>query len=224
MATTTNLSIALVEQAQAQKEVTVNAALICIDAILNAGVIDKDLATPPESPSAGDVYIVAASATDDWAGEEGNLAYFDQLWKFVSPQEGLKMWVNDEDKFYIYFNDVWNSENDHSRNYSQQQLFGMKALTDGATINWDLRYEQVANVTLEGNRTLANPTNGEAGGTYLLVVKQDATGSRTLSFGANYLFPSGTAPTLSTSANAVDVLSFIFDGTNMLGVAQLDFS
>lgn len=224
MATTNHLGLTLVEQSQAQKEVTVNRALSDIDAILNTGALDRNLATPPASPSAGDVYIVAASATGDWAGQDGNIAYFDQIWRFITPREGMKLWLNNEDKHYVYFNSVWNSETDHPRNFSQQQLFGKKTLTDGATINWDLRYEQVAEVTLAGNRTLANPTNGEAGGTYILIVKQDSTGSRTLSFGANYAFPGGTAPTLSTAANAVDVLSFVYDGTNMLGVAQLDFS
>lgn len=224
MTTTSHLGLALVQQSQAQKEVTVNRALKDIDAILNTGAIDKDVATPPVSPSAGDVYLVAASATGDWASQDGKIAYFDDIWYFITPREGMKLWVNDEDKHYIYFNSAWNSETDHPRNYSQQQLFGMKTLTDGATINWDLRYEQVAEVTLAGNRTLANPTNGEAGGTYLLVVRQDATGSRTLNFGANYRFPGGTVPTMTSTANAVDVLTFVYDGTYMLGAAQQDFS
>jgi hypothetical protein len=42
-----------------------------------------------------------------------------------------------------------------------------------------------------------------------VVVKQDATGSRTLAFGANYKHPGGTAPTLTTAAAAVDVLSIL---------------
>ena len=59
MVTTKNIGITLVEQAQAQKEVTVNEALKRMDAILNRGAIDKDLTSPPGSPAEGDLYIVA---------------------------------------------------------------------------------------------------------------------------------------------------------------------
>ena len=67
MTTTSHLTLTLVEQSQASKEVTVNTALARIDAILNTGAKDKDLSTPPGSPAAGDVYIVAASPTGAWA-------------------------------------------------------------------------------------------------------------------------------------------------------------
>jgi hypothetical protein len=78
-------------------------------------------------------------------------------------------------------------------------------------------------VTLTGNATLANPTNMVNGGTYVLIIKQDATGSRTLAYGADYKWPVGTAPTLTTTANAVDIETFVSDGTYMYGVAQLKF-
>lgn len=224
MASTSHLNLTLVEQAQAQKEVTVNRAFCDIDALLNTGAMEKNLTTPPGSPSAGDVYIVAASATGDWAGEDGKIAYFDGIWRFITPREGMMLWLNSEDKHYIYFNSVWNSETDHMRNFSQQQVFGLKTLTDAASISWNLRYEQVAQVTLGGNRTLSNPSNAIAGGTYVLIVRQDATGGRSLSFDTDYAFPSGGVATLSSDPDAVDVLSFIYDGSKMLGVAQQDFS
>lgn len=108
--------------------------------------------------------------------------------------------------------------------YTKSQNFDATTLTDGATINWDAESNQVCSVTLAGNRTLANPTNTKDGATYIVIVKQDATGSRTLSYGSNYKWPGGTAPTLTTDANAVDVLTFVCDGTDMLGVFQGDFS
>ena len=97
-------------------------------------------------------------------------------------------------------------------------------LTDGASIATDCDTGNVHTVTLAGNRTLANPTNLQNGSTYIWVVKQDATGSRTLSFGSAFKFPSGTAPTLSTAANAVDIITGVSDGTNIYVVGQLDFS
>lgn len=82
-------------------------------------------------------------------------------------------------------------------------------LTDGATINWDMSSAINATVTLGGNRTLATPTNPIAGRTYTLLVSQDATGSRTLTFPAGTIFDFGGAgtPTLSTTASKSDLLT-----------------
>ena len=82
-------------------------------------------------------------------------------------------------------------------------------LTDGATITPDFGANQNFTVTLGGNRTLANPTNIVAGQTGSIFVVQDATGGRTLSFGAYFKFPAGTAPTLSSGANAVYRIDYI---------------
>lgn len=112
---------------------------------------------------------------------------------------------------------------DTAQEYTKAQNFNATTLSDGANISWDAESNQVTSVTLGGNRTLDNPTNIKDGATYILVVKQ-STGSHTLSYGSAYKFPGGTAPTLSTGAGAVDVLTFICHGTDMLGVAQLDFS
>ena len=106
---------------------------------------------------------------------------------------------------------------------SGQAWSTLGTLTDGASIAWDLT-DQVAEVTLEGNRTLAIPTNMKAGASYTLIVKQDGVGSRTLAFANTYLFEAGVTPTLSTDANAIDILTFVSDGTSMYGVASLDFS
>jgi hypothetical protein len=97
---------------------------------------------------------------------------------------------------------------------STDQLEGRYAveiatLTDGATITADFGANQNFEVTLGGNRTLANPTNTVVGQTGSIFVAQDATGGRTLSFGSDWEFPAGTAPTLSSAANAVDRIDYI---------------
>ncbi|GEM_PF-1596082 len=107
MAITPHLGITLVEQAQAQKEVTVNQAFYRLDAIVNGGVISRTEDTPPASPDAGDRYIVASSPTGDWEDKEGQIAYFDQLWRFIEPHEGMMLWVNDEDVSYVYDGAGW---------------------------------------------------------------------------------------------------------------------
>jgi len=96
-------------------------------------------------------------------------------------------------------------------------------LTDGATITPDFNDSNNMVVTLAGNRTMANPSNLKDGASYTIIVKQDATGSRTLSFGTAFKWAGGTAPTLSTGANAVDILTFVSDGTNLYGSFVGDF-
>ena len=82
------------------------------------------------------------------------------------------------------------------------------ALTDASSIVLNLNTGNNFAVTLAGNRTLANPTNPTIGQTGQIYVLQDGTGSRTLAFGTHYNFSGGTPPTLTTDANAVDLLVF----------------
>jgi hypothetical protein len=93
-------------------------------------------------------------------------------------------------------------------------------LTDGATLNWDTSLGQVAQVTLGGNRTFAAPTNLVDGGFYSLLIIQDGTGSRTISWNAVFDFTGGSAPTLSTAAGSKDLITWRSDGTNMLEVGR----
>jgi uncharacterized protein (DUF2141 family) len=111
-----------------------------------------------------------------------------------------------------------------AQSYTAQQNFGTATLTDGATINWNMNTQQVAKVTLGGNRTMAAPSNLVDGGTYILRIIQDGTGSRTLTWNSVFKWPGGTAPTLTTTAAAIDMVTFISDGTNLYGVAQLAFA
>jgi hypothetical protein len=90
------------------------------------------------------------------------------------------------------------------------------ALTDGATITPNFSGGVNFTVTLAGNRTLANPSNQKAGQAGVIAIKQDATGSRTLSYGANFKFPGGTAPVLSTAANAVDLLYYFVEANGTI--------
>jgi hypothetical protein len=93
-------------------------------------------------------------------------------------------------------------------------------LTDGATINWNMSTQSVCKVTLGGNRTLAAPTNGSSGQFASILVIQDGTGSRTLTWNAVYEFASDTAPTLSTTANKADLFVFRYNGSKWLEVGR----
>lgn len=81
-------------------------------------------------------------------------------------------------------------------------------LTDAATVAVDMGTFLNAQVTLGGNRTLGNPTNTKEGQSGFIKIIQDGTGSRTLSYGTSWEFAGGTAPVLSTAANATDYLFY----------------
>lgn len=104
----------------------------------------------------------------------------------------------------------------------EELLFQHQTLSDGATVSWDVSLGCSAQVTLAGNRTLGAPTNAIAGMSGNLKVIQDGTGSRTLAYNAVWKWEGGTAPTLTTTASAVDIISWWTDGTNFYAAILQD--
>lgn len=93
-------------------------------------------------------------------------------------------------------------------------------LTDEATISWDASTNPVAKVTLGDNRTIGAASNGQAGQFISLLVIQDATGFRTLTWNAAYEFKDATAPVLTTTASKGDIFVFRYNGTKWLEVGR----
>lgn len=89
--------------------------------------------------------------------------------------------------------------------------------TDGATVTFNMDSSNIHNVVLGGNRTLA-VSNVEIGQAFVLILTQDGTGSRTVTWFTAIKWPGGTAPTLTTTASKKDVFGFIQETTgNYLG-------
>ena len=93
-------------------------------------------------------------------------------------------------------------------------------LTDASTITWAANTSPVAKVTLGANRTLGNASGGVAGQFISLLVIQDGTGSRTLTWNAAYEFKDDTAPTLTTTASKGDLFVFRYNGAKWLEVGR----
>lgn len=93
------------------------------------------------------------------------------------------------------------------------------ALVDAATVAIDLSTGINFTLTLAGNRTLGDATNGKPGQTGFIEITQDATGNRTLGYGGNWKFAGGTDPILSTAVNTKDILHYqvLADGTSVFG-------
>ena len=118
--------------------------------------------------------------------------------------------------------DADTAKTDVAQEYTSQQNFNATTLTYDATQDWNLATNQVCKVTLTGNVTFDAPTNQVDGSVYVITIIQDGTGSRLLSgVNAVFKFAGATVPTLTTTASAKDVFTFISDGTNMLCIAQV---
>ena len=108
-----------------------------------------------------------------------------------------------------------------AQSFTKAQRGTVVSLTDAATIAVDLSLGNNFSVTLAGNRTLGAPTNQTAGQSGVIVVTQDSTGSRTLAYNSVYKFAGGTAPTLTTTASAVDVLAYYVESSTRITVTSL---
>ena len=100
--------------------------------------------------------------------------------------------------------------------YTAQQTFNDLALTSGISISWNANTAQVATLALAHNGTVASATNHKAGGVYIMRVTQPAS-PKTLAWSTGYKWPGNTAPTMTSTASAVDIFTFTSDGTYMYG-------
>ena len=80
----------------------------------------------------------------------------------------------------------------------------------------DFNSGNIVEMILGANITLNNPTNVSQS-IYYMIIEQDATGSRTITWGANFKWAGGTAPTLTTTPLRKDVFMFVSDGVSLYG-------
>ena len=108
--TTPILELDEIVESQASKYITHNGALRAIEA-LTIRVLDIRTSAPPGSPADGDAYICGSgSISGDWAAFTINdIAYYNSGWYNLTPSEGLRVWVNDEDALYCYYGSAWTS-------------------------------------------------------------------------------------------------------------------
>jgi hypothetical protein len=86
-------------------------------------------------------------------------------------------------------------------------------ITAAATTNIDLSGGNIFTVNMGLNITTLNLTNPVVG-TYLFKFVQDATGTRDVTFPVAWKWAGGVSPSLTNTANKIDILTLIYDGTN----------
>ena len=158
----------------------------------------------------------ALSGSDDTAQkafdtlDDGVDAKLDNVVEDVTPQLGGTL-------------DSQNKDIDNSKTITFNTEYDNGTKADDFTL--DLNNGQKQTVVLNAVSMTITLTAPPGPGNFLLkLVQDDTTGSRTVIWPGSVLWVDGTAPTLSTATDAIDVIALYYDGTNYLGVASLAFS
>jgi hypothetical protein len=126
MAQTTRYGFALLQAGQAQKEITHNDALARIDSLIHLAVESRHATTAADV--IGTSWIIAAGATGEWAGHDGEIAVCDESgWSFVAPLDGCIAFLRDEGLFVHYAAGQW-----HDAWVVQSLVVGGLTLSGGA--------------------------------------------------------------------------------------------
>jgi hypothetical protein len=105
---TPRLALPELSAAQAQKHVTVNEALVKLDALVDLYILGLYTTTPPASPADGDAYVTGGSSTGAWSGYDGKIAScIDGGWRFYTPFKGLCVFNAADGKRYFYTGSAW---------------------------------------------------------------------------------------------------------------------
>jgi Protein of unknown function (DUF2793) len=104
---TPNLAMPYIDVGQSQKEVSHNEALNALDVLTQATVVNSSTTAPPGSPTLGQAWIVAATATGAWAGKEKQIAAWFGAWKFYRPAKGWRVYDQALSKTFDYDGTAW---------------------------------------------------------------------------------------------------------------------
>ena len=108
MSSSTHLDLPYLQASQAQKHVTMNAALQRLDRVVQLSAIDRQVTTPPLDPAEGDCYLVPSEALGGWEDWDHSLAHYeDGGWVRYVPQIGWRCYVAAEAEVYFFTGTSW---------------------------------------------------------------------------------------------------------------------
>ena len=112
--------------------------------------------------------------------------------------------------------DADTAKTDVTQSFTRAQRGTPVALTStSASIATDLALGNNFNHTTTENTTLANPSNVVAGQSGIITITQGAT-PRSMAFGSYWKFPGGAAPSLTSTASAVDILAYYVESSTRI--------
>lgn len=177
----------------------ITSSLLATDAVSTVKIADGAVTTPKLADNAVSTAKIAGGAVT-----EAKLSF--------TPLKSTDLGVS------VQAYDTDTAKTDVAQSFTKAQRGTVVTLTDQATVAVDMALGNNFELTLGGNRTLGAPTNVVAGQSGVIRVVQDGTGSRTLAYNSAWKFPGGTAPTLTTTASAVDLLCYYVETSGRVAV------
>ncbi len=148
MELTARYGLPLLVAGQGQKEVTHNEALLLLDAAVGCVVERRDLVQPPNSPIAGQCWLVPSGAGLDWDGKAGQIATWTEGgWRYLSLPEGATLYDKAGGQRLRRMGESWQADG-----LSGAPLAQISSPSGGVTVDSEVR--AVVNAILERMRTL----------------------------------------------------------------------
>ena len=108
MTDTPRLALPLLEPGQAQKEMTHNEALARLDLLVHGRLVAFGVDLPPASPAPGECWVIGDAPAGVWSGHAHAVAGWTAGgWRFVAPQEGMRLWMGAETGFALFRGGAW---------------------------------------------------------------------------------------------------------------------
>lgn len=161
----------------------------------------------------------AIEAIEAKVGADSSAVTSSHDYKLSSVDDGQKA-VSTSGNQTIAGNKTLSGTNTHSgtNTFSKATKSAIVTDTDGATVTFDMDEANIHTVTLGGNRTLA-VSNTDVGQTFIVILVQDGTGSRTVTWFSTIKWADDTAPTLTTTAAKADIFGFVcYDSDQYYGI------
>lgn len=131
MSLTPRLQLPFLAAGQAQKHVTLNEALMTLDALCQLALKSGAVSAPPAAPAEGECYAIPAGATGLWAGKNGQIAgWFDGGWRYFAAGEGWHAWIDDMAALYVFRAGSWQPAVENLQNLAQ---LGIQTNADATT-------------------------------------------------------------------------------------------
>lgn len=128
----------LIQASQAQKHVTVNAAMAVLDVLVQTSAISRTLTAPPGGVVAGACYIVANGATGAWLAQDHNVAvYSGTYWDFYLPKTGWRVWLEAETTEAVFDGAVWTTSADRTERVAALGISAAADDTNRLTVSAD---------------------------------------------------------------------------------------
>jgi len=195
-----------------------NSALTLASTALASG--NAGLASATTAQASGNAALIlssAALASGNAAQASGNAALSSAATAQASGNAALSSLANKYDKTGGPISGPVTVQSQSIGTSTYVLASGVIILNFGAGNNFEV-------VLTSGTQTLASPANASGGQTGTITLRQDATGSRLLTYSGSWAFQSNTAPTLTTTASGVDLLAYYVSNSNRINtIATLNY-